>query len=43
MRRVTVYLALIVLLAASLALAWVATGAPAWCHMLGWCKSAALR
>ncbi|HVN98853.1 MAG TPA: hypothetical protein VMT49_02325 [Steroidobacteraceae bacterium] len=38
MRRIAVYLVLIALLAVSLALAWLATGAPAWCHMLGWCS-----
>jgi hypothetical protein len=42
MRRLAVFLALLALLAISLALAWVATGWPDWCRMLGWCDGQGL-
>ena len=42
MRRLTVFLSLIALLTVSLAVAWVATDWPHWCHMLGWCTGQGL-
>jgi hypothetical protein len=39
MRRLAVYLTLIVVLAASFGIGWVLSDAPDYCARLGWCKT----
>lgn len=41
MRRLAVYLMLIVVLAASFGIGWVLSDAPDYCVRLGWCAPAA--
>ncbi|MFT3906304.1 MAG: hypothetical protein QM718_08375 [Steroidobacteraceae bacterium] len=39
MRRFTVYLTVVVVIAISLVAGWIASDWPVWCARLGWCHS----
>jgi hypothetical protein len=42
MRRLSVFLTLVALLAFSLAVGWIASDWPHWCRSLGWCDGRGL-